>query len=79
MNTKSVRRHTPTRSAVKAKPKKPRVHAEHAPSAELVASRLAALDLTSIPWFREDIDLTPPDGGPEVFGPPVYRAPRRRS
>jgi hypothetical protein len=78
MNTKSLRHHTATRSAVKTKPGKARVRAEQPPSAELVASRLAALDLTSLPWFREGVDLTPPDGGPEVFGPPVYRGPRRQ-
>jgi hypothetical protein len=78
MNTRSLRHHTTTRSAVKAKPTKTHVRAVQAPSVELVASRLAALDLTGVPWFREGIDLTPPDGGPEGFGPSVYRAPKQR-
>jgi hypothetical protein len=43
-----------------------------------VARRLATLTADDMPWLRKDVDLTPPDGGPEIFGLPVYRAPSRR-
>jgi hypothetical protein len=78
MTTKALRHHVEARSAPAAKRGQARVPKEPPPSAKLVASRLAALDLTSTPWFRQDIDLSPPDGGPEVFGMPIYRAPTRR-
>jgi hypothetical protein len=34
-----------------------------------VVRRLGALTAADMPWVRRDLDLTPPDGGPEVCGP----------
>ncbi len=42
-----------------------------APSSGAVARRLAALTAAAMPWLRKDVRLTPPDGGPEVFGAPI--------
>lgn len=43
------------------------------PRVATVKRRLAALTAADVPWLRKDVDLAPPDGGPEVCGPPVYR------
>ena len=45
------------------------------PDHTTVARRLAGLSLTSVPWFRQDVDLTPLDDGSESCGPAVYSAP----
>lgn len=39
-----------------------------APSEEVVAQRLGNLTPDKMPWLRGDVDLTPPDGGPETCG-----------
>jgi hypothetical protein len=59
-------------------PKQTRTPAADVPSMKVVARRLAALTAADMPWVSTDLDLTPPDGGPEASGPPVYRAPKRR-
>ena len=46
---------------------------------ETVERRLAAVTAADMPWLTQDVDLTPPDGGPEVCGPAVYRRSKRRS
>lgn len=38
------------------------------PPLDAAKLRLAGLSLAGMPWLRADIDLTPPDGGPEVCG-----------
>ncbi len=71
MNAFALRRAENADFAPKAKPKK-RAHALALPSMQTVAARLASLTPASMPWLRKDVDLTPPDGGPEVFGAAVY-------
>jgi len=41
------------------------------PGMKTVERRLATLGAARMPWLRRDVDLTPPDGGTEVFGPAV--------
>jgi hypothetical protein len=65
-----------TAEAAEAEPAPPAARTRWLPAG--VARRLAALDLDSLPWFREGVGLAPSDGGPEVSGAPAY-APRRRS
>jgi hypothetical protein len=79
MNTKPLRHRAATRSTANVEKKKVRVGKVPVPSAKLVASRLATLTAASTPWFRQDVDLTPPDGGQEVCGPEAYQAPKPRS
>ncbi len=45
------------------------------PSAKTVVARLARLTAADMPWLAKDVDLTPPDGGPETIGPAVYTPP----
>ncbi len=40
-----------------------------------MAARLARVTAADMPWL--DVDLTPPDGGPETIGPAVYTPPAR--
>jgi hypothetical protein len=63
----------------KTGPKKPRLRTVKLPSMKTVADRLAALTAADMPWLRKDVDLTPPGGGPEVCGPPVYQPSKPRS
>jgi len=35
-------------------------------------ARLARLTAADMPWLAKDVDLTPPDGGPETIGPALY-------
>jgi uncharacterized protein (DUF4415 family) len=42
-----------------------------------VARRLAALSAADMPWLRKDVDLSPPDGGPETCGPAVGPSSRK--
>lgn len=78
MSTQPLRHRASTRAAAKARPASTDTTADQVPSRGVVARRLAALHLDKLPWFRGDVDLTPPDGGQEVCGAPVYSAPNRR-
>lgn len=78
MSARVLRTHTATRSAPKGEPKKARARMTEVPDMKTVAQRLAALSAADMPWLRKGVGLTPPDGGPEVCGPPVYRTPKRR-
>lgn len=41
-------------------------------------ARLAGWSAASMPWLAKDVDLSPPDGGPETCGPAVHApAPKR--
>lgn len=40
--------------------------------------RLMALKASSMPWLAKAVDLTPPDGGPETYGPAEYKKPTTR-
>jgi hypothetical protein len=44
-----------------------------------VATRLASLTAAHMPWLRKGVDLTPPDGGQEICGPPLYRGRKKRA
>jgi hypothetical protein len=79
MNTRTLKYHAPAGSAPKAGPTKAPVRVLRLPSMKTVANRLATLSLASMPWLRKDVDLTPPDGGPEACGPADYQPPRRHS
>jgi hypothetical protein len=72
--TKALRTHALSRSAPQAGPRKTAASTPKPPSMATVARRLAALFAADMPWLRKDVDLTPPNGGPEVCGPAV--APR---
>lgn len=72
MSTRPLRNRAAMRSTANAEPKKPGTSEPREPGARLVARRLAALRLAELPWFRGDLDLSPPDGGAEVCGPPAY-------
>jgi hypothetical protein len=39
------------------------------PDLKAAMARLATLTAGAMPWFAQDFDLTPADGGPEVIGP----------
>jgi hypothetical protein len=47
------------------------------PDMNTVKQRLDAATAADMPWLRHDVGLTPPDGGPDVCGPVVYRAPTK--
>lgn len=49
------------------------------PAAKVVAARLAGVTTADMPWLSKDVDLTPPDGGPESVGPAVYTPPSDRT
>ncbi len=70
MSTQALKNHAATRSVPKAEPKAARARTVQVPGMKTVARRLAALTAADMPWLRRDVDLTPPDGGPEVWGPP---------
>ena len=78
MSTRALQNRAAARSAPEAEPKETRPQVDKPPSMKTVARRLATLTADDMPWLRKDVDLTPPDGGPEIFGLPVYRAPSRR-
>jgi hypothetical protein len=79
MNTRVLKFRAAVRPAPKKMgPKKMPVRTVKLPGMKTVAGRLAALTAADMPWLRKDVDLTPPDGGPEVCGPPVYQPPKRR-
>jgi len=70
MSTRALKNHAATRSVPKAEPKAVRTRTVQVPGKKTVARRLAALTAADMPWLRKDVHLTPPDGGPEVCGPP---------
>jgi hypothetical protein len=72
--TKALRHRAVSRLAPKVEPGKKAVRTPKAPGMPTVKERLAALSAADMPWLRKGVDLTPPDGGPEVCGPAVYRA-----
>jgi len=77
MSTRALKNQAATRSVPKAEPKAVRTRMDQVPSTQTVARRLAALTAADMPWLRKDVDLTPPDGGPEVAGPPDGLSPRK--
>jgi hypothetical protein len=48
------------------------------PELKIVAARLAVLTAADFPWFNKDKDMTPPDNGQELFGPPTFSAAKSR-
>ncbi len=70
MNTTALLTRSTPHPALKAGAEDVRMRA---PDDALVTSRLAGLSLASMPWLRDDADLTQTDGGPELCGPGVYR------
>lgn len=75
MSSRALRNQAAARSLPQAE-QEARVRADRLPDMKTVARRLARLTAAEIPWLRKDVDLTPPDGGPEVCGPPDV-SPRR--
>jgi hypothetical protein len=77
MSTQPLRHSSPTGSATKAEAEA-REPTAHPPSAKTVAARLARLTADAMPWLSKDVDLTPPDGGPEAVGPASYPTPAKQ-
>jgi hypothetical protein len=79
MNTRTLKYRPTARPAPKKTgPTKVSVRTVELPGMTTVADRLAALSAADMPWLRKHVDLTPPDGGPEVCGPLVYQPSKRR-
>ena len=72
MNTAVLTLEPDTCATMGAHPKGTTMRGDLAPSRELAVLRLAALRPGSMPWLRRGVDLTPPDGGPEVVGRTEY-------